>query len=752
MKLPMHHHRGRSTTPTAQQDHAFKMSPRVNSGRAIGLASLAAPDAAVGLAKRECSGGSCEKNVDTNVTNIAIILGIGIPVLVGAVVLFFLHRRNVRRLKMEDAKDPNTGLDFGLDESAPKTSKRKSFFGGGEKTAHKPGQLSMDMNLSSPYLLPPGIQQSHDSIHSLARTFPNEQDPYRTIKEYTHSEGGSLHSFHPKDSSLHGSSSKRNSALTSRSLGGPMHPPRTISGPRSPISPVSPDVPVDPFATPPAPEPTQGIPAAPGVQGPIRPAQPLVPEIDIVSFPDDHMNGGGFDFPDRHSPAVAFSSDTRRGLSASPDQATLARERADADIGIAHAVDDGFDFTSPHEAGLALAGTGLYTDIPMALSPGSHAVAFEPHVLDSAPGLAHSYDDYARQGDDPEITMSHSFGQHEDDARGRGLERRAPGAHGGNEQPSQGLGVPQQRSKRLSVGFRPLPPNEVTESEDPEYRANRIRSFYKEYFEDSSKEHPPPLPTQRGSPQYEEDYDENWLGDAAYFDVETNAFVMPYAQPVTRRAMTPPPTNRSHRGPGGRGPRGPHGPHGSMSGTGRRPRAGSAVTPRPGSSASNGMRGAPTKRLPPPTALKTLPTPSKLRDDSFAIMNAVDFAPPDSYQDRAAGRSQSPLGERRAYQLKKPVASPLVTAFDELAVLPSPHSLRKSSTFTNLDFAPPKKFQDSDTTSDAGSIKSNRSGISAVQLGAIRSGAGRVSRLPGDTVFTTAAMNDQLKPNWTMRP
>lgn len=53
--------------------------------------------------------------------------------------------------------------------------------------------------------------------------------------------------------------------------------------------------------------------------------------------------------------------------------------------------------------------------------------------------------------------------------------------------------------------------------------------------------------------------------------------------------------------------------------------------------------------------------------------------------------------------------------------------------------------------SDAGSIKSNRSGISAVQLGAIRSGAGRVSRLPGDTVFTTAAMTDQLKPSWNMR-
>ena len=78
--------------------------------------------------------------------------------------------------------------------------------------------------------------------------------------------------------------------------------------------------------------------------------------------------------------------------------------------------------------------------------------------------------------------------------------------------------------------------------------------------------------------------------------------------------------------------------------------------------------------------------------------------------------------------------------------------MRKSSTFTNLDFAPPKKFKDGDTMSDAGSIRSNRSGISAMQLGAIRSGAGRVSRLPGDTVFTQAALSDTLKPQWGMRP
>lgn len=57
--------------------------------------------------------------------------------------------------------------------------------------------------------------------------------------------------------------------------------------------------------------------------------------------------------------------------------------------------------------------------------------------------------------------------------------------------------------------------------------------------------------------------------------------------------------------------------------------------------------------------------------------------------------------------------------------------------------------------SDAGSIRSNRSnnsGISAMNQAALRNGAGRVSRLPGDTVFTQAELTDQLKPSWNLRP
>ncbi len=82
--------------------------------------------------------------------------------------------------------------------------------------------------------------------------------------------------------------------------------------------------------------------------------------------------------------------------------------------------------------------------------------------------------------------------------------------------------------------------------------------------------------------------------------------------------------------------------------------------------------------------------------------------------------------------------------------------LRNSGTFTSLDFAPPKKFRDPDSMSDAGSIRagsvrSNRSGISAVQLGAIRNGAYRVSKIPAGIVSTKDDMAVSLKPQWGMR-
>lgn len=77
--------------------------------------------------------------------------------------------------------------------------------------------------------------------------------------------------------------------------------------------------------------------------------------------------------------------------------------------------------------------------------------------------------------------------------------------------------------------------------------------------------------------------------------------------------------------------------------------------------------------------------------------------------------------------------------------------LRNSGTFTSLDFAPPKKFKDPDSMSDAGSIRSNRSGVSQRTQGAIRNGAYRVSKIPQDVVGTKDDFANALKPQWGMR-
>lgn len=79
------------------------------------------------------------------------------------------------------------------------------------------------------------------------------------------------------------------------------------------------------------------------------------------------------------------------------------------------------------------------------------------------------------------------------------------------------------------------------------------------------------------------------------------------------------------------------------------------------------------------------------------------------------------------------------------------HALRKSGAFGNLDFAPPPRFKTQDTASDAGSIRSTRTGVSAAHLQNIRNGAYRVSRLPPETVGTKDDLISNLRPKWDMR-
>jgi hypothetical protein len=135
-----------------------------------------------------------------------------------------------------------------------------------------------------------------------------------------------------------------------------------------------------------------------------------------------------------------------------------------------------------------------------------------------------------------------------------------------------------------------------------------------------------------------------------------------------------------------------------------------------------------------------------------AIFGAADFAPPTSFREMQNGRRpDSPMGIQRPYSPAVKAYSPLVPAFDELSVIPSPHHLRKSGTFTSLDFAALPRFRGQEgTASDAGSIRSARSGISAMQMDAVRSGAYRVSRIPKEFVTTRDDLASQLRPTMNL--
>ncbi|KAJ4306870.1 hypothetical protein N0V88_000242 [Collariella sp. IMI 366227] len=751
----------------------------------------------------------CEKPVGGSSLTVPVTLGVCIPLVVAIGILIYLHRRNIKRQRAEDLNDPHKSLDFGLEQSRLAKGSRKSLISREKDNGSRFNrqQMSMDMNLTSPYLLPPEVHGSRESLNSLAKTLHQAEDPYRPV--YTGSEVGSIRSVRrPNDapSVFSRSNSRADGPLPSPGLYGP---PRQNSLPKSPLYPPEPShmKPQEPLPREMSPPPT-----AP-------PKGPLPPIGMAVSTPqqpqDDHIATGI-----QEPPPVAQKSAAKPVPS--PSLPALPESGFAVEYG-----DIGNPFEKPHAeevdtptersvVGLGVTGqaqsarasllTATTSSRSRSSSPASHKgqqASTKPPVIEEP--LDYYDFDFADMPEIPQERRAPSPDDRKrqlavDEPRGRNMQRTSHLYDQQNEGPG-GLGVPQQDNRRLSVGFRPLPPDEIMESEDPEYRANRIRSFYKEYFEDTRPEDRPPMPPippmaqhqqqkqrqpprqpppqhqHHGSANYYEDYDPAYAQDAPYFDPASNTFVMPYAQPVSRRAMTPPPSGQ--RFPGPRGPprtfhgsqanmrlppniRGPPRPGSSVSNQrSMNSRPGSAASgpygrPRAGSAMSGNRAGSrfggPRKPMPPPADLPTLPTPSKLRDDSFALFNAADFAPPESFGERARGRSQSPSGERKPYKMNVPAHSPLVNAYEELTVLPSPHLLRKSGAFTGLDFAPPRKFTESpDNRSDAGSIRSNRSGLSAAQAQAIRSGAGRVSRLPGDQVFTAAAMDKTLKPSWSMR-
>ena len=558
-------------------------------------------------------------------------------------------------MRQEDANDPHKSLDFGWDPST-KTPKKKGAKGAKgkkgkpadlavsemslEKGSRKDRGMSIDLDVGSPYLLPPGLQGSRESLHSMSRTIHSQDDRYRTATTYhPNNDGASMHSYRTKpthdDVSSHaGSTSMHRSGredMKQNLLGDAQRMSR--SGPPSSQTPI-PEIQI--------PEPAQELPRKPlasqssnASSGNLAP-NALLQDSRESYQPSEHLrksnNYLGAFIHSREPSADVRSPEsdkseylTPREAPASPSSTLQPKEKSHSSLEASSTPTD--QIRPPRQ---------------QSLRTSQHA-SIEQNMY---------HDDGSEYGDAVKVTPASPRSSHQDyqaNNRGSSQEYMPPIDEYslGIDESDFGYDV-----RRLSMGVRPLPPEDPTDN--PEQRANRIRSFYKEYFDESK-------PDPQGADYYYEDYDENYLGDGAIWDPAAGDFVTaqqrPYAEPYGRRAMTPPAqVGRRHAA--------------TMS-------AGSHLMP-PGARAHSSASGRfgprrppPKKKLPPPQPLRMLPTPHLLKEDAFAL--PIDFAPPSGAKDRRAGVPDSPRGGNRPFSPGVRAHTPLAKSFDDLAVMPSPY-------------------------------------------------------------------------------
>lgn len=554
----------------------------------------------------------------------------------------------MKKLRAEDANDKHKSLDFGVDPSMTAAARK------GKKTKkNRVPQMTvtdystekairrgrgMSMDMGSPYVLPAGLQSSRESLHSLSR-LQSADDRYRPATAFfgndTSANQSSASSRRGEDdsSSYTGSSGRgyrqegvksdllRNAQRMSRSMPPTHHmqvPEKVMGFPRKGVSP-----------------------------------QPRNAGLAVTTQPDlrdSYMSDGA------------------------------GMRRSNHYLGaFIHSRDPSADVQTKVQSAPLLAPESLPSTPPLVYSPDSSRAPSPPapvvSVESSRPPRLQSMqapvelvkqnfpDEASDYGDDFKVTPPSPVLETEGHGS-KPLQRSvdaplvAPNdqTYGHLEANELGYDV-----RRLSMGARPLPPDDP--SDNPEQRANRIRSFYKEYFDESKR---PPAQASNG---YYEDYSQEYLGGAAVYDPVAGEFVVgnaqPHAEPVTRRAMTPPPRAPPRFQAGQRR-------QAAMSSTSNTRFM--SPGPRAVSSASAPFgppgRGPPRKAMPPPAPLRILPTPHLLQEDSFAA--PLDFAPPTSYKDRQAGTPTSPRGGMLPYSPSLPAHMPLVSSFQDLAVMPSP--------------------------------------------------------------------------------
>lgn len=477
-----------------------------------------------------------------------------------------------------------------------------------EKTLRHGKMQSLDMDVGSPYILPAGLNASRESFHSMSRSMHDPNDPYRPVTfikaDNASARGSSRAGKYPGDN---GSMYTTSSGATDRDrmnnslLQNAQRMSQSYPPRGESISPQDRNIPEIRF-----PEPVASSPLNPNATLPPPPAPPVARNKSTSPEPQNEYLA--------FQPAVA-----------------------PAPLAVQPAVEE----SKP--------------------APPLPRIQSQQAVVSSANTTSFMSD--SSYGEGFQVTPPSPSPQHERITSETGPIAPEPLRPQNAPQQPIGLGVEDfGNQNRLSMSLRPLPPDDP--NDNPEQRANRIRSFYKEYFDDSK-----PEPAGGHSYNYyEEDYGSEYL-DGTVFDPHSGAFVIsqpqaPYAEPVTRRAMTPPP-RAPPRFRSGSNPRGPHMSGSSMASSRQ------YIPPR-GMSSMSGRVPQPRQPLPPPMPLASLPTPAKLKEDSM-VFNPIDFAPPVSFRERQNGmRPDSPLGSPRPFSPAVRPHTPLASSFDDLAVMPSP--------------------------------------------------------------------------------
>jgi hypothetical protein len=639
-----------------------------------------------------------------------------IPLTAAFVAFIFLHRRYKRKLRAEDRADEEKykSMDFGMDLRYGSKNKKKGNPEMSRSDGRDPRNMrGLSMEAGSPYLFPGG-RGSRESLASIAHNTYDADHRYKQVGGFTKGDDMSIRSATP-----------RGRRGTESTVGSP-YDATANANLLGNAQALSKSVPSRGQALPPPPEPPASYPTiqepekammarpygAPQVRsnGGLAPALPEIPRtsyMDHAAFRQSNNYLGGIINSREQSPD---------GKTSSPS----SKVDSNASTFVGSFGSDKFD--SPKISVAEVAPSSLATPInsrrpvpaekPLPADPRATLLSMESSIHDADNfNYPPNSDPHDYRGDQSyeeapfRVTppSPHLSQPSRDSAstlatlppRGQSLATPMPEIEERRE--SQHLGDVLNNldydPHRLSVLMRPLPPDDP--SENPEERANRIRSFYKEYFDDSkgAQTHPPvpPIPafshhdnaqSSREAQRYQqprnnrvdyyEDYDTEYSNNAYnVYDSHHQGFVVaaPFAEPITRRAMTPPPRAPPRFQVQGRG----RSSSGATSQHSRPPPRGqsSMSNYRPGPMSERG-RATNRRPMPPPAPLISLKTPHLLKDDS-ALFMTLDLAPPPSYRDRQIGRRpDSPLGVERPYSPSVRAHVPLNSSFEELSPMPSP--------------------------------------------------------------------------------